>query len=69
MELLKKHPAVRRVFVAIAAAAIAVALVSAFGCTSKPGSKSPEEKTTEQGRSAKTGKPFCGCAVRRRPRD
>ena len=55
MELLKKHPAVRRVFVVIAAAAIAVALVSAFGCTSKPGSKSPEEKTTEQGRSAKTG--------------
>ena len=55
MEQLKKHPAVRRVFVVIAAAAIAVALVSALGCTSKPGSKSPEEKTTEQGPSAKTG--------------
>jgi len=55
MEQLKKHPAVRRVSVVIAAAAIAVALVSALGCTSKPGSESPEEKTTEQGPSAKTG--------------
>jgi hypothetical protein len=55
MEQLKKHPAVRRVSVVIAAATIAVALVSALGCTSKPGSKSPDEKTTEQGPSAKTG--------------
>jgi hypothetical protein len=55
MEQLKKHPAVRRVSVVIAAAAITVALASALGCTSKPGSKSPEAKTTEQGPSAKTG--------------
>src|SRR5690349_16791777 len=55
MEQRKKHPAVRRVSVVIAAAAIAVALVSVLGCTSKPGSKSPEEKTTEQGSSAATG--------------
>jgi hypothetical protein len=55
MEQLKKHPAVRRVSVVIAAATIAVALVSALGCTSKPGSKSPDEKTTEQEPSAKTG--------------
>src|SRR4051812_18244082 len=48
MQQLKKHPAVRRVSVVIAAAAIAVALASALGCTSNPGSKSPEEKTTGQ---------------------
>lgn len=54
MEQLKKHPAVRRVSVVIAVAAIAVALLSALGCTSKPGSKSPEEKTADQGPSAKT---------------
>ena len=54
MEPLKKHPAVRCVSVVLAAA-IAVALVSLLGCTSKPGSKSPEEKTTEQGPSTKTG--------------
>ena len=54
MQPLKKHPAVRRVSVVIAAA-IAVALVSALGCTSKSEPKSPEGKTTEQRPSAKTG--------------
>ena len=55
MDQLKKHAAVRHVSVVIAAAAIAAALVSALGCTSKSGSKSPEEKTAEQGPSAETG--------------
>lgn len=52
MEQGKKHPAVRRVYAVIVAAAIAVTLAAALGCTSNPSSKSRAEQTAERGPSA-----------------
>jgi hypothetical protein len=54
MEEGNKHSEVKSVFVVIVAAAIAIALASVLGCTSNPTSKSPAEKTAEQGPSAKS---------------
>ena len=48
----KKHPAGNRPFVGIAAVAIALSLMSWFGCTSKPSSKTPAEQTADHGSSA-----------------
>jgi OmpA-OmpF porin, OOP family len=55
MEQGEKCPAVRRACAMIVAAAIAVALASGLGCTSKPSSKSAAEKTTERGQNATEG--------------
>ena len=52
MERTKKHPAAGSVHAVIVASAIVVALGVALGCTSKPSSKSPTEKTAEPAPSA-----------------
>lgn len=54
MERMKKHPLVRGVHAVVALTAI-VALAFGFGCTSKPGPKSPEDKTVAQEASANKG--------------